>query len=543
MTIDSTYRDSKQYFYSTEFGVIVNPTPGNQNASNIYTVQNIIYSRFQWSGTATTTILNDTVVGNFVDYSASVITLDPSSASPDLNFYMGCEFIMDSSGVSSVIAAYDPNLNTVTLVNPIAPTYYDSSNTGYRIVNPSYTYGNNLLLLGSNLYVNLSNDNINNLFLLKSGPTNSLFIQNVTQGWVLPIDKILENFRMVAFATDMPSYHNGDLFQIRQSDRILAYTTLAASTTLAIQDYSIAHPGIGYTVGTIVSVENGITIATYEITATDAATGGIRELRLLDPGSGYSVGSVAALLAPGGNNSAQILIEKVASVLPISGTPPPSDTYILYVPYMSPLITAFFTILEIQGNLVFFLNTSITPIAADQPVELMIYRQTPTGLTMPVVSYKQPVCYDVSLVHLILPNQPVYGFNVLPTFFPYLMIELYNTSNPGSNAGILYSNNPNTEKVSFYCPIGNPKNPLVVSYLIILSSTQVQTMKWTPTDNFFFRVLMPNGRTLTYNFDLDVNENDILTGQLQTLATSDFHFWGQLTDRRVTATFSFRLKS
>jgi hypothetical protein len=122
------------------------------------------------------------------------------------------------------------------------------------------------------------------------------------------------------------------------------------------------------------------------------------------------------------------------------------------------------------------------------------------------------------------------------------MVELYNVTTPTSNAGILYSNNPHTERVTFYCPIGNPRNPLIVSYVIIPSATQVQLIKWAPLDNFFFRVVLPNGETLKYNFDLENNENHIINGNLIALATTDFHFWGQLTDRRVSATFSFRLR-
>ena len=223
--------------------------------------------------------------------------------------------------------------------------------------------------------------------------------------------------------------------------------------------------------------------------------------------------------------------------------PQDSEEFILYVPYINPMGDALFTITSIQREFVFFDNNSAATITIGDPIELMLYRKRPTGLTMPLVSYKQPLCYEVSLIHLILPNQPVFGFNVLPTFFPYLMVELYNTSSVGSNLGVLYSNNPNTEKVSFYCPVGNPRNPLIVSYLIVLSSTQVQTLSWAPTDNFFFRVLLPNGDTLKYEFDLDINEADIINGNVHSLATANFHFWGQLVDRRVSATFSFRLKT
>jgi hypothetical protein len=78
----------------------------------------------------------------------------------------------------------------------------------------------------------------------------------------------------------------------------------------------------------------------------------------------------------------------------------------------------------------------------------------------------------------------------------------------------------------------------------VRSSSQAQTIKWVPTDNFFFRVLLPNGETLRYNFDLDPNETDIIRNSLTTLATtSNFRFWGQMTDRRISATFSFNLKN
>jgi hypothetical protein len=283
------------------------------------------------------------------------------------------------------------------------------------------------------------------------------------------------------------------------------------------------------------------TPAYYQVLAVNAS-GGITRLQLVDPGEGYVVGTWE--LRIGGNTTATLQITSLQQSVRLNNLPPQdSEEFILYVPYINPIGNALFTITSIQGYYVFFENTTGAVIHLNEPVELMLYRQRPTGLNMPLVSYKQPLCYEVSLIHLILPNQPVYGFNVLPTFFPYLMVELYNTSSVGSNLGVLYSNNPNTEKVSFYCPVGNPRNPLIVSYLIVLSSTQVQTLSWTPTDNFFFRVILPNGETLKYEFDLDISESDIINGKTHAITTANFHFWGQLVDRRVSATFSFRLKN
>jgi len=546
MNIDSTYRDRKQYQFSTEFGVIVNSTPGQYSAGNVYSVNNIIYARFQWNGNATTTIANDTITGNFTDFSNLYITLDPTHQADKLNYYIGCIFVMGWSGVSSVIIFYDPSRNIITLEDPIADGFYNPADTSYSIINPSNNYGNDLLLLGTNLFVNLSSDNIIPLLLLKSGPTNSLFIENVTAGWIRPIYKVLNNFRVVTFEENMPSYQNGDLFQIRSNSQLFVFK--AASTNLpdSVQNIKILSGGSGYAVNDVVEVFSTTlpvpTISAYYKVSAVNSLGGITQLQLVDPGENYTLGIWS--LKIGGNTTASVQVTRIQESVELNNVPPQdSEEFILYVPYINPIVDALFTITSIQGKFVFFDNNTSTVINIDDPIELILYMQKSTGLTMPLVSYKQPLCYEVSLIHLILPNQPVYGFNVLPTFFPYLMVELYNTSSVGSNLGVLYSNNPNTEKVSFYCPVGNPRNPLIVSYLIVLSSTQIQTLSWAPTDNFFFRVILPNGETLKYEFDLDINEADIIDGKVNTLATANFHFWGQLVDRRVSATFSFRLKN
>lgn len=533
LNIDSTYRDRKIYPFSTEFGVMVNPTPGDNASGNVYLVDNIIYSQFRWSGTSTTTVPDDTITGNFVDFSSSTIVLDPAHAQPVLNYYLGCVFVI-TGGFSSVIDFYDNVSNKIHLENPLpAPI-----NTQYSIVNPSYVYPNEMLLLGSNLYVNLSNDNILNRYFLKSGPTNLLFVQNVSKGWVLPINKVLQKFKLITFNEDIPSYSNGDLFQIRENAQILAYTTVGASAIASIREYEVTRLGDGYSIGDTVVISSGGT-AVFIVSRVDG-DGGIMALRLVSPGSDYQPGFYQ--IVAGSNTSATLAVYSVSASVGVNESPFPRGQYILFVPSIVPLATSFFSVISIEENFIFFQNPNELSIGNDESIELMTYRNYSTGLTMPLVSYNQSVCYEVSLVHLIIPNQPVYGYNVLPTFFPYIMVELYNVSSPGSNAGIIYTNNPNTEKVSFYCPIGNPKNPLIVSYLIISSTSQIQLLKWTPLDNFFFRVLLPNGETLQYNFDLDVNEMDIINGNIASIATSEFHFWGQLTDRRVSATFSFRLR-
>lgn len=545
MNIDSTYRDRKMYELSTEFGVVVNSTPGRDSASNIYHVNNIIYSKFRWEGNSTTIVDGDTISGNFTDFASQFVVLDAAHYSPIVNFYIGCTFVIDYSGASSVIVFYDPNRNLITLENPIPVSLYDPADTAYRIINPSYTFKNELLLLGSNLFVDLSQDNVNNLFFLKSGPTNSLFVQNVSQGWVLPIARVMDHYRVVTFSQDMPAYENGDLFQIRQSPLALMFKTIASEQKNAVESWELTQVGQGYSLNDVVvlfstSLPAPWLPAQFRVVSV-SPDGAIRQLSLIDPGEGYYAGEYH--LKIGTNDTAVMRVMRVASALQVDQSPhDQACDYILYAPFMSMTTLALFTVYSVKGSYIFISNPENMIFPIGDAIELMVYRQTPTGLVVPVVSFKQPVCYDVSLIHLILPNQPVSGYNVLPTFFPYLMLELYNTSCPNNNAGILYTNNPYTEKVAFYCPIGNPKNPLIVSYLIVLSSSQVQTMVWTPTDNLFFRVVLPNGETLRFNFDLDTNEADIISGKITALATANFHFWGQHVDRRVSATFRFTLR-
>ena len=120
---------------------------------------------------------------------------------------------------------------------------------------------------------------------------------------------------------------------------------------------------------------------------------------------------------------------------------------------------------------------------------------TYTGST---VSQNQMVCYQVSLVKLILPNVTLRnGIGGKISFYPYVYVELHNQTSPsGRQKNLLYSNNPNAVTATFLVPIDNMPSPLISKFMHISGNGTVQTIKFKPNDNLSFRVYLSDGNDL-----------------------------------------------
>lgn len=116
-----------------------------------------------------------------------------------------------------------------------------------------------------------------------------------------------------------------------------------------------------------------------------------------------------------------------------------------------------------------------------------------------MVSQQESVCYEVELLNLILPNRVLNsGAGSRITFYPYLYVEFQNISSPSSgNKGIIYSNNPNSNKMLFRAAINDVPNPVVSPFIKINGSGAVQTIKFKPNDAMKFAVYLPNGELFT----------------------------------------------
>jgi len=116
----------------------------------------------------------------------------------------------------------------------------------------------------------------------------------------------------------------------------------------------------------------------------------------------------------------------------------------------------------------------------------------PLDYTGTMVSMNETVCYDLSLSSLTLPNVPLSTGSKI-SFYPYVYIELSNTTTPNHASGeLIYSNNPNSNKALFIAPVGLLVNPNTGTFLR-LSSRMTQTIKFKPNDNLKFSVYLPDG--------------------------------------------------
>lgn len=119
----------------------------------------------------------------------------------------------------------------------------------------------------------------------------------------------------------------------------------------------------------------------------------------------------------------------------------------------------------------------------------------PFEYTGSLVSQQEMVCYEIELINLVLPNQTLaVGVGSRIAFYPYVYVELSNVSAASAgNKNIIYSNNPNSTRMTFRAAIDDVPNPVFSSFVKIDGDGMVQTIKFKPNDNLRFSVTLPNG--------------------------------------------------
>ena len=133
----------------------------------------------------------------------------------------------------------------------------------------------------------------------------------------------------------------------------------------------------------------------------------------------------------------------------------------------------------------------------NQIIEILPFsrdNEFPLNYTGSTVSQTQMVCYEISLISLILPNLPLNNtIGGIIAFYPYVYVEFSNYINPnGGNKNIIYSNNPNANKALFKVSIQDTNNPDKTAF-IKLRGEGTQTVKFTPNDYLYFRVILNDG--------------------------------------------------
>lgn len=109
------------------------------------------------------------------------------------------------------------------------------------------------------------------------------------------------------------------------------------------------------------------------------------------------------------------------------------------------------------------------------------------------VSSAQMVCYELELIHLILPNSVLTQGGRI-AFYPYVYVLLDNISSASGRAdGLIYSNNPNARKMMFKAVIDDTPTPLISAFIKIDGDGMVQTVKFNPYDSFRLAIFLPDG--------------------------------------------------
>lgn len=108
------------------------------------------------------------------------------------------------------------------------------------------------------------------------------------------------------------------------------------------------------------------------------------------------------------------------------------------------------------------------------------------------IGRSQPGCYNIKLISLTLPNIPLDNkIGGLISFYPYIYIELRSYNQAAK--GILYSNNPHSNRALFRVAIRDTSTPIKSKFIKLRGGGAVQTVNFTPNDNLYFRVYLSNG--------------------------------------------------
>lgn len=146
--------------------------------------------------------------------------------------------------------------------------------------------------------------------------------------------------------------------------------------------------------------------------------------------------------------------------------------------------------------------------ANDMNFEVLVFSKdnfNPFIYSGSVVSQQEMVCYEIELLDLVLPNRTLnvsQGSRI--AFYPYVYVEISNVSASGSGIpNSIYSNNPNSTRMTFRAAIDDVQNPLNSTFVKIDGDGMVQTLKFKPNDNLKFSVRLPNGEI----YQTELSEN------------------------------------
>jgi len=543
--LDSTFRNIKNYPFPSEFEIDFNGQPAStlrsRDVRGQYATKQFAQYSFRWVGNETSDLFgipNDTLTVQVIPLNA-VSCLLATPGNPQLyqllnDYFVGTIMQNTDTGLSAVVAMYSASDFVFTLDQPIFSTYSSVSYTEYiraaatptkehatpnlvfatvQLINPTYTAGNNLVLLGSTTLIASSPTE----FALAKGINTALFVENATQRWSSKIKSVVGKYRSVILES-FPSYASGDVFIVWLQDLSFSSNEIRLHVG-GIQDFVVAEKGPHlYTAGD--RLTNCDETIVFEV-----LRGHPLELRCLEAGSRQTVGTFVWLkrqdetvyhvkvgvlttgnwfriLSPaeGGDNLPPALrnAEDQKNPFFIIGILHPVNYQMMYfsvVLYAWPLVYLNITSVEAEAINTSYDETDTIPFRFFVIPFVSLF----PNINAPIVSYQNATCYQVSIASISLPNLPVCGFDILLSDLPYILVTLTNVNSANNDSyGTLLSNNPASFSANFVCPIANIRNPNIVKFVVV-SSNQKTLFKFTPRNSLKFRIALPNGELLRYS--------------------------------------------
>ena len=149
-----------------------------------------------------------------------------------------------------------------------------------------------------------------------------------------------------------------------------------------------------------------------------------------------------------------------------------------------------------SSSSIYIENPATTSLDIGDEINIVNYirdNYSPLNYNGSIVSQSETVCYEISLISLILPNL-VLRTGARIAFYPFVYVEFTNTTSPsGSSNSIIYSNSPTSNRALFIAPVTDTNQPLNSSFVKIFSNMS-QTIKFKPNDSLRFSVYLPDGR-------------------------------------------------
>lgn len=502
LVIDSSFRDTNIYPLNTSFQIPVNAPEQLTD----YVDAPLIF--FSW--TQTQAFVTGTMKGG----SSKKIILSSEFQVGIRNYYIGCviEFLNSSSEIleSSKIILYDPTTNTIFLENSIKSDTLDSVDSITIHYWNSISNPFNIQITG---YVNGVISQYNHLYLY-----------NRTKNLLFEI-KELDRFGLITLDKSMgTSYDLNDLFEIRNNS--FHYQLLSNQYFLSIQSYELfdsKYTSVSYIVGEVVYITRSedppLVIQTFKITNNKPL-----RMELLSYGGNYELGGKYNIVperfiqdTEKYDDCIELSVVQIAATIESDRAIPSPSQYVLYfgnyrfgslIYFIYKQFKTWIILENFDRYIPIFLDLYNANIQLD--VFFLTRNQQTVSSNVANNSFPQNApCFKIKLQSLILPNKYVKGYQQLLSFFPYVIVKLYNSSssNKTKNYAII-SNNPTSSTAQFFCPIGNLLNPGIIRFVEI-SSDMTQSLQLSPYDDLVFEVNLPNGKILEFeNAILPVLDED-----------------------------------